>query len=128
MMIYGGYQKLPSHLKPSPPPFHPPRGIFPPKYDIFNHFEKGIKLRFSQEASISIGNYPMMIYGGYHKLPSYLKNSPPFFHPLRDIFPPKYDIFTHFEKESSSDSAKNQESALVMKYASERVEKGWRGF
>ena len=47
-----------------------------------------------------------------HKLLSHLKPSPPVFHPLRGIFPPKYDIFTHFEKESSSDSAKKQVSAL----------------
>ena len=35
---------------------------------------------------------------------------PPLLHPVRSIFPPKYDIFTHIEKESSSDSAKNQVS------------------
>ena len=168
--------KLPSHLKTSPPLFHPLKGLFPPKYDIFTHFEKesssdsaknqvssletvpwrymgdtirclaiwillhpfstpsevvpshidtspplfhpistkiwhfhsfwkGIKLWFSQEHSISLGNCPKMIYGGYHKLLSHLKPSPTVFHPLRGIFPPKYDIFTNFEKESSSDSA-----------------------
>ena len=36
----------------------------------------------------------MMIYGGYHKVPSHIEG------------------YSHFEKESSSDSANNQASAL----------------
>ena len=32
--------------------------------------------------------------------------------PYKGLFSPKYDIFTHFENESSSDSANNQVSAL----------------
>ena len=65
-------------------------------------------------SSVGAKNYSIMTDGGYHKVPGYKNTSPLLFHPIIDIFPPKYNDFTHFEKESSSDSAKNEGSGLEM--------------
>ena len=85
------------------------KGLKSKQNSLFAHFDTESSSDSAKMSLSALETVPWWYkwYGGYHKVPSRKNTSPSLFHPIGDLFPPKYKVFINFRLNHSLPQPKN---------------------